>query len=82
MNVQMRVHVLRTFRNSFTRSHASEAENRTRNRSKNCKCKRALRNTNVDKCGYFSYSTGWPGSPSFMFSGKEKIMMQKCQYLQ
>ena len=30
-------------RNSSTRSHASEGENRTRNRSKNCKCKQALR---------------------------------------
>ena len=29
INVQMRVHVLRTFRNSSTRSHASEGENRT-----------------------------------------------------
>ena len=29
--------------NRFTRSHPSEEENRTRNRGKNCKCKRALR---------------------------------------
>ena len=28
---------------SSTRSHASEVENRTRNRSKNCKCKPAFR---------------------------------------
>ena len=30
--------------NLFTRSHPSEEENRTRNRSKNCKCKRAFTN--------------------------------------
>ena len=44
MNVQRRVHKLRTTKNinsSSTRSHASEEENRTGNRSKNCKCKRA-----------------------------------------
>jgi hypothetical protein len=29
--------------NSSTRSHASEGENRTRNRSKNCKCKQAIK---------------------------------------
>jgi hypothetical protein len=28
--------------NTSTRSHVSEGENRTRNRSKNCQCKRAL----------------------------------------
>ena len=28
--------------NSSTRSHASEEKNRTRNRCKNCKCKRAV----------------------------------------
>ena len=28
--------------NSSTRSHPSEGENRTRNRSKSCKCKRAF----------------------------------------
>jgi hypothetical protein len=32
-----------TIRNSSTRSHPSEEENRTRNRSKTCKCKRAIR---------------------------------------
>jgi hypothetical protein len=31
--------------NSSTRSHPPEGENRTRNRSKNCKCKPALANT-------------------------------------
>ena len=29
--------------NLSTRSHPSEGENRTRNRSKNCKCERAYR---------------------------------------
>jgi hypothetical protein len=31
-----------TIHNSYTRSHASEGENRTRNHSKKCKCKRVL----------------------------------------
>jgi hypothetical protein len=34
-------------RNSFTRSHLSEEENRTRNHSKSCKCKRDLRNNHI-----------------------------------
>jgi hypothetical protein len=44
MNVQMRVtcRLLQTFRNSSTRSHASEGENRR----KNCKCKRSFLNIN------------------------------------
>ena len=46
MNVQMKVHNVHctpNIPNSSTRSHASEGENRTRNRSKNSKCKRALK---------------------------------------
>jgi hypothetical protein len=42
MNAQMRVHT-QNILNLSTRSHPSEEENRTRNRSKNCKCKRALK---------------------------------------
>jgi hypothetical protein len=41
MNVQMKVQYMYND-NSSTRSHASEVENRTRNRSKNCKYKRAF----------------------------------------
>jgi ribonuclease PH len=33
----------RNIRYSSTRSHAAKGENRTRNRSENCKCKQALR---------------------------------------
>jgi hypothetical protein len=39
MNVQIRVYRhTQNIRNSSTRSHPSEGEKRTRNRSKNCKC--------------------------------------------
>ena len=42
MNVQVRILGTHTqnIHYSSTRSHASEEENRTRNRSENCKCKR------------------------------------------
>ena len=51
MNVQVRVHVTPNIRNSSTRAHASEGENHTRNHSKNCKCKRAVRNVKQSKKG-------------------------------
>ena len=35
-------------------------------------CEKYIHAAKVDKCGYFSSSTNWPRSSSFMFSGKEK----------
>jgi hypothetical protein len=40
-------------------------------------CKKYIHAAKVDKCGSFPSSTNWPRSSSFMFSGKEKIMMQR-----
>ena len=73
MKVQMRAHrwdmYTQNIRNSCTRSHLSEEENRTRNRSRDCKCELSLLSfqlkcsSNIDSINYLRLTNSFHQVP-------------------